>query len=138
MTTPRCAMMLEKISAYLDGDLDASKCAVIEQHCETCDACRAMVAGFRDTMGLCQKAGRMRVPASVRKRARRRVRELLVAQTRMPSSAPRASEASAGAKGEGASAGRTRSRAARSVKTPKALPGRPSRVPAGRRSRRSR
>lgn len=97
MMTTSCAMMLEKISAYLDGELAAPACSAIERHCETCDACRRLVEGLRDTMGLCRKAGRAPVPASVRDVARRHVRELLAAERRPPSMK-----------------GRTRSRAGRS------------------------
>jgi anti-sigma factor RsiW len=80
--TSRCTMMLEQISAYLDGELPASTCVLIERHCNTCDACRTLVAGLRQTLGVCREAGRRPVPPSVRELAKRRVAQLLTASSR--------------------------------------------------------
>ena len=72
-----CRRLLASVSAYLDGDLDASSCESIETHCASCAACADLVAGLRETVGLCRQAGSVPVPESVRRRARARVRRLL-------------------------------------------------------------
>ena len=46
-----CSAMLVGISAYLDGDLDATACQAIERHCENCPRCAALVGGLRETIG---------------------------------------------------------------------------------------
>jgi anti-sigma factor RsiW len=75
--TPECRDILGGISAYLDGDLEATACEAIEQHCQTCARCAALVAGLRETVGLCRQAGTTPLPESVRQRARESVRRLL-------------------------------------------------------------
>jgi anti-sigma factor RsiW len=75
--TAECRRVLASVSAYLDGDLDATTCESIEAHCEGCAACADVIAGLRRTVGLCQQAGSAPVPEAVRRRARARVRRLL-------------------------------------------------------------
>lgn len=80
MTAPlgaECNKVLSEISAYLDGDLDATSCGVIEQHCASCPACAELVRSLRDTVGLCRGAAATPVPDAVRERARASVRALL-------------------------------------------------------------
>lgn len=72
-----CRTILAGISAYLDGELDATACDAIEQHCERCASCAALVSGLRETVGLCRQAGSVPLPEAVRQRARESVRALL-------------------------------------------------------------
>ena len=72
-----CHDMLAGISAYLDGDIDAAACKVIERHCQTCARCATLVAGLRETVGLCRQAASVPLPDSVRQRARASVQRLL-------------------------------------------------------------
>jgi anti-sigma factor RsiW len=72
-----CQAILGGISAYLDGELDTTACDAIERHCQECPRCAALVAGLRDTVGLCRQAGSVPLPESVRQRARENVRRLL-------------------------------------------------------------
>lgn len=37
----------QKLSAYLDGELDAAECDVIERHLPTCDACAQALRDYR-------------------------------------------------------------------------------------------
>jgi anti-sigma factor RsiW len=78
-----CRTILAKISAYLDRELDATACVAIEQHCQGCASCAALVTGLRETVGLCREAASVPLPEPVRQRARERVRELLDRQSRM-------------------------------------------------------
>lgn len=77
MTGGACAVARARINAALDGELDAEACSAIDAHCVTCPACAALVAGLRQTVGLCREAGSAPLPDDVRERARRQVRELL-------------------------------------------------------------
>ena len=76
-TSRECQAILAAISAYLDGDLDAAACHAIEQHCQTCSRCAALVTGLRETVGLCRQAASIPLPEAVRHRARESVRRLL-------------------------------------------------------------
>jgi anti-sigma factor RsiW len=79
-----CRPILANISAYLDGDLEATACDAIEQHCRRCAACASLVSGLRETVGLCRQAASVPLPEAVRQRARDRVRELLDRESRKP------------------------------------------------------
>ena len=72
-----CHDILASISAYLDGDLNATACDAIERHCHNCSRCASLVRGLQKTVGLCRQAGSAPLPESVRQRARDSVRRLL-------------------------------------------------------------
>ena len=75
--TAECRRLLASVSAYLDGELEAGACESIETHCRDCVGCAEVIAGLRETAGLCRRAGSMPVPEAVRQRALARVRRLL-------------------------------------------------------------
>jgi anti-sigma factor RsiW len=75
--TGPCRDMLGRISRYLDGELDQVECRDIEEHCRGCAPCAALVDGLRETIGLCQEAGRAPLPEAVRRRAQDAVSRLL-------------------------------------------------------------
>jgi anti-sigma factor RsiW len=77
-----CRAIFARISAYLDGELDATACDAIEQHCRGCASCAALVSGLRGTVGLCRQAGSLPLPEAVRQRARDSVRTLLDRESR--------------------------------------------------------
>ena len=79
MTAPlhTCREVLANISGYLDGELDATACEAIEQHCVACSNCAALVKGLKEAVGLCRQAASAPLPDAVRRRARERVRQLL-------------------------------------------------------------
>jgi anti-sigma factor RsiW len=76
-TSPQCREILAGISAYLDGDLNATACDAIERHCHSCSRCASLVRGLRKTVGLCRQAASAPLPPSVRQRARDSVQRLL-------------------------------------------------------------
>ena len=78
---PDCATILANISAYLDGELEATECAAIEEHCSGCPRCAPVVEGLRRTIGLCRDAVAVSLPDAVRQRARASVRRLLDGDT---------------------------------------------------------
>jgi anti-sigma factor RsiW len=70
---PTCKEILTNISGYLAGELDTTACDAIERHCVGCRSCAALVAGLRDTIGLCRQAATTPLPEDVRQRARESV-----------------------------------------------------------------
>ena len=86
--TGACRTTLAQISAYLDGDLDATACDEIERHCQGCPTCSDLVSGLRETVGLCRRAAAAPLPEAVRQRARDSVRQLLDRDTATDRSSP--------------------------------------------------
>lgn len=76
-TTEECRDILRRIAAYLDGELEATECRRIEAHCRVCPACAPVVAGLRETVGLCRHLADAPLPPRVRARALDSVRRLL-------------------------------------------------------------
>jgi anti-sigma factor RsiW len=75
--TPACRETLQALSAYLDGELDATACDAIERHGSECQDCAAVLDGVRKTVGLCRQGAAVTMPDAVRERARAAVRHLL-------------------------------------------------------------
>lgn len=75
----RCRDLLEQLSRYIDGDLSAVDRRTVSIHLKRCPCCEEFVAGLRRTVSVCRGAGRRRLPADVRARARTRIADLLAA-----------------------------------------------------------
>jgi anti-sigma factor RsiW len=82
-----CRLLLERLSAYVDGDLPAPACHRIERHARECRRCSTVIDDLRRTAGLCRRAGEAPLPAAVRKLARDRIRRLVEAEA-LRSAAP--------------------------------------------------
>ncbi|MEQ1729252.1 MAG: zf-HC2 domain-containing protein [Vicinamibacterales bacterium] len=74
---PDCAAVLGGISAYLDGELEATECDAIEEHCRSCADCSEVVKGLRDTIGLCRGAVVAELPEPVKVKAQASIARLL-------------------------------------------------------------
>jgi anti-sigma factor RsiW len=48
-----CLAFFDKISAYLDDELDAATCETIRKHAEDCAACKSCIETLRQTVALC-------------------------------------------------------------------------------------
>ncbi len=48
-----CVAMFEKLSEYIDGELDPATCNEIESHIERCAACKICLATLKTTIHLC-------------------------------------------------------------------------------------
>lgn len=75
--TRTCDVLIEQLSAYLDGDLGPAACDRIQAHARGCPRCAVVIAGLRKTAGICHNAGRAPLPAPVRARARQYIHDLL-------------------------------------------------------------
>jgi anti-sigma factor RsiW len=72
-----CRELLDRVSAFLDGDLGPIECRAIERHCRVCPSCAELIAGLRNAIGLCHQAAGRPLPDGVRRRAKARIRKLL-------------------------------------------------------------
>lgn len=79
-----CMVLMEKISEYLDGELDPDACREIEEHLRECQACRHCFESLKKTTELCKKFPREKVPDPVRRRLRESLRACLEGRTPGP------------------------------------------------------
>jgi anti-sigma factor RsiW len=65
---PTCPELLDQLSDYIDGELDAAFCAEIESHLSECSDCRIMVDTLRKTITLYRTGSDRDLPADVQSR----------------------------------------------------------------------
>jgi len=63
-----CRLLLKELSAYLDGEADASLCREIERHMAECENCRVVVDTLGRTIKLYRMSGHARLPHEARQR----------------------------------------------------------------------
>ncbi len=66
-----CREIKDKLSAYLDGELESALCAEIEQHLRGCDNCRVVVDTLNKTILLYRNYGQVSVPPEAHERLTR-------------------------------------------------------------------
>ena len=72
-----CRVLVEQLSACMEGDLPARERRRLETHAATCPTCAEALAELRSTIDACRKAAGAPLPASVRRKARDRIRRLM-------------------------------------------------------------
>jgi anti-sigma factor RsiW len=72
-----CDILVERLSAFLDGDLSPADCRRLSAHARRCARCRALTKELRATVGECQRAASVPLPPAVRRRAQAGIRALL-------------------------------------------------------------
>lgn len=65
---PACRELLGQISEYIDGELEESLCAAIEQHLADCEDCRIVVDTTRKTVLLFRRQEPAPLPEGVNQR----------------------------------------------------------------------
>ena len=66
---PQCEKLLGSLSDYIDGELQAELCSLIERHLQQCDNCRIVVDTLRKTVELYRQTSEpSELPGSVRER----------------------------------------------------------------------
>jgi predicted anti-sigma-YlaC factor YlaD len=63
-----CRELKDKLSAYLDGELESALCAEIERHLNGCDNCRVVVDTLNRTITLYRDYGQAAVPPDTHER----------------------------------------------------------------------
>ena len=64
----RCGELLDRLSDYIDGELEASLCVELEAHLADCPDCRVMVDTVRKTVTLYRAQAPTELPADVEDR----------------------------------------------------------------------
>ena len=57
-----CLEMFEKLSEYIDGELDQVTCAEIKKHADNCVACFSCLETLKRTVALCKNVGDKPIP----------------------------------------------------------------------------
>ena len=65
-----CVAMFEKLSEYIDGELDLATCNEIELHIERCAACKICLATLKTTIHLCGSMTSKPVPQAFSQKLR--------------------------------------------------------------------
>ncbi|MDX2502538.1 MAG: zf-HC2 domain-containing protein [Deltaproteobacteria bacterium] len=58
----QCLEMFEKLSEYIDGELDHATCEEIEKHANNCVACFACMETLKKTVALCKNVEDQPIP----------------------------------------------------------------------------
>lgn len=76
-TGPGCRDVVELFSRRMEGEIDSSACADLEQHLQSCPSCRGRCDSLRSTLAICKRAGETRVPAAVERSVREALAKFL-------------------------------------------------------------
>ena len=60
-----CLEMFEKLSEYIDGELDHATCAQIQKHADDCVSCFACLETLKRTVALCKNAEETPIPQNL-------------------------------------------------------------------------
>ncbi len=91
----RCRQLLERLSLYVDGDLNGAERRSLMAHLRRCPCCDSLAESLKHTVSLCRDAHSSRLPPAVKARARARVAALLAAESQAESRARPAKRAKA-------------------------------------------
>jgi len=69
-----CKKDFERMSEYLDGELNDDICREIKSHLRHCPECRECVDSLRKSIELCKKVAEEEITADMRKRLRAALR----------------------------------------------------------------
>ena len=75
--SPGCRDVVDVFSRHLEGEIDSSVCAELEQHLQTCAACRGRCDSLRATLTLCQRVAETPVPPQIESSVREALRKFL-------------------------------------------------------------
>lgn len=60
---PHCLQLFDRLSEYIDGEMDEAQRRDIEAHVAQCLACFGCLQSLRQTIALCKQAGCQTMPA---------------------------------------------------------------------------
>ena len=73
----KCRELFEKLSEYLDNELDAANCDAIETHLQNCPPCQACLATLKQTVALCRELKASDMPEAASDRLRLAIERLM-------------------------------------------------------------
>ncbi len=76
---PGCQDVVTMFSRRLEGEIDGSACAELENHLQSCASCRGKCESLRAALTMCKASGAAPVPAEVSRSVREALRRFLAA-----------------------------------------------------------
>lgn len=64
----QCRRLFEKLSEYIDHELDQTVCDMIEKHMQQCEPCQACLSSLKQTIALCREMKVSKLPDDFSKR----------------------------------------------------------------------
>lgn len=74
---PGCPDVAHLLSRYIEGELDASRCASLAAHVRSCGHCGAACRALRRSLGVCRRFGTRPLPPPAREALRRALRAVI-------------------------------------------------------------
>ena len=71
-----CLEMFEKLSEYIDGELDHATCDEIEKHAKNCVACFSCMETLKRTVAPCKKVEDQPIPREFSKKLKEIIQNL--------------------------------------------------------------
>ena len=71
----QCLRLFEKLSEYIDQELDPAVCDMIERHMQDCEPCQACLSSLKQTISLCRKMQVAAMPNDFSRRLRQMVEQ---------------------------------------------------------------
>jgi len=76
-----CGRHFERISEYLDGELDQETLVEIERHLSECTRCGNCLESLKRTIALCRRLEDEEIPLDVQRRIKEKVLECLAEES---------------------------------------------------------
>jgi len=76
-----CLTLFERLSEYIDRELDPPTCQEIEAHIKACKPCQACLETLKQTVNLCRNLKRHQVPESFSNRLKESISALMESQS---------------------------------------------------------
>jgi anti-sigma factor RsiW len=73
----KCRELFEKLSEYIDDELDPAKCDTIEAHLKQCEPCQVCLATLKQTVALCRELKSSPMPDEASRRLRRMIKKMM-------------------------------------------------------------
>ena len=71
-----CLEMFEKLSEYIDGELDEVTCEELEKHVEECVPCKVCLVTLKKTVNICKEMESNPVPDTLSQRLKELIRNM--------------------------------------------------------------
>ena len=77
-----CRKYFDRISEYLDGELEQDICHEIDEHIRECPECRRCIESLRKTVELCKEGAREELSDDAQERLKSALRECIERRSR--------------------------------------------------------
>ena len=71
----QCRTLFEKLSEYIDNELDQALCETIEKHLRSCPPCQACLSTLKQTVAVCREMKTAHVPEDFSRRLRKMLQQ---------------------------------------------------------------